>query len=161
LKKNLFLLLKLALVGVVVWVAFKNLNASELLATLGRADIRLIGVALLLLVPNLVLESIKWQLVVKPFKPSFSFHDAMASTLIGFSASFITPARAGDFAAKVFYLRPTRPNDEPLGTFAVSILNFFNGFTIMIATTTAGVAAFASFFFSVARLSWRGFAWEV
>lgn len=85
--------------------------------TQGRVD--LLALALLATVLNYVVRSLRWQYLLQGLGPT-RFSNAFRSTVIGFAASFLLPARAGEFLRP--YLLARRENLSATAAFATVIL---------------------------------------
>lgn len=130
--KVLFSLAALA----VIW---QRIAWPQLWDTLLRADPMLVAIALFLLPLNLMLEALKWHIAVRRFDPQFTFQHAVESMMLGIAAGAATPFRAGDYAAKMIYLRS-------LSKWRTMGLVFFAGQLLMLATTFFGLIALSVFF---------------
>ena len=60
--------------------------------------------AFLLFPLNICAEAWKWQYLLKDIEP-MSYHEAIRQTYFGFVAAFLTPARLGDYPARVSMLK--------------------------------------------------------
>ena len=84
-----------------------------------RADAGLLVLALLLVLVNYVLRAFRWQYLLAPIGPT-RFTIAFETTVIGFAASALLPARAGEVLRP--YLLARREQLPPSACFATIIL---------------------------------------
>lgn len=89
-----------------VLVAFVDVRA--IVATAGEAYSPFILAALTLLPLNLLLDAAKWRLLVSRACEPVSFREALGSVFAGIALGFVTPARVGEYAGRVFYLKNGR-----------------------------------------------------
>ena len=106
-------------------------------------------IALLLMPINWLLETVKWQLLIKSNEP---FIHLLKSVIAGVTLGFVTPGRAGEFVgrvmfvveqnkAKIFYLSSIGGIAQSVATLAVGVFfvfmwggnSFFYGLTIGVA----------------------------
>lgn len=73
----------------------------------GRA-LNLFMVALALLPLNILLETIKWQIIINPLE-RVPLLNALAAVLSGISVSMFLPNRVGDYLGRIFVLRKANP----------------------------------------------------
>jgi uncharacterized protein (TIRG00374 family) len=90
-----------------VWVAVRG-------ASLGR-----LGIALVLVAVSYWMRAVRWQYLLAPIGPT-RFRSALRATVIGFAASFILPARAGDVLRP--YLLARKEGLRPTATFATIVV---------------------------------------
>ncbi|MCL2596880.1 MAG: flippase-like domain-containing protein [Paludibacter sp.] len=94
---------------------------------------------LLLLVPNLILEAVKWQLLNKK-NELFSLKTSLKAVISGISTGFLTPNRIGEMAGRVLYLSP---ENRSKGV----ILSIISGVTMTLTVLCAGIPALTVFLF--------------
>jgi uncharacterized protein (TIRG00374 family) len=73
----------------------RNANLSEVWAVMRGARLDLVGAGIVLLFFGYVCRTARWQVMLAPIGPT-RFGVALRATLIGFAASFVLPARAGE-----------------------------------------------------------------
>ncbi|MGE0815195.1 MAG: lysylphosphatidylglycerol synthase transmembrane domain-containing protein [Vicinamibacterales bacterium] len=83
--------LMLALIGVFL----RNANLAEVWRVVRDARWPLVGAGVLCLFTSYALRAVRWQLMLAPLGRTH-FGPALRATVIGFAASFILPARAGE-----------------------------------------------------------------
>lgn len=100
LSKTVRLIVGLLLLAVIL--AFVDIGAVT--ETVKEANFLCIVAALALLPVNLLLESVKWRLLLSTTVRTISTGESIGSVLAGYALGFITPARLGDYAGRVLYL---------------------------------------------------------
>lgn len=95
------------------WEALRHLMASQ---TSQLARILLLQLALLAV--NLLLESLKWRIIVSPIKV-ISIPEALATTLTAMALGNITPARTGEHVGRLAW----QPRHQRGLTLALSLLS--------------------------------------
>lgn len=96
---------KLLLAGLLLLLLFQNVNSSALIATFRSARPMYLAAALLLLVPNLLLQYRKWALLFRSVHPAVRTRDVRASLMLGFTFGILTPARIGEFGGRAYAVR--------------------------------------------------------
>ncbi len=91
--------LALAVVGYLVYF----IEVDAIVAAAAGAEPAWIGAAALLLPLNVLLETQTWRCVMRPVR-RLPFRTALGALLAGFALGLFTPARAGDFVGRAFYL---------------------------------------------------------
>lgn len=89
--------------------------------------------ALVLLLVNLALETVKWQLIIQPLE-RVPFFNALAAVLAGISVSLFLPNRVGDYLGRVFVLRRAKPAEAVL-------LTIIGSYSQLVVIGVAGAAA--------------------
>jgi len=84
-----------------------------------RADLRLLLVAVVSVFVSLVLRTLRWQYLLAPIGRA-GFGNAFRMTLVGFAATYLVPARAGEFLRP--YLLARREGFSVTATFATVVL---------------------------------------
>ncbi len=115
--KTANLLLRLAIMLVTLVFLYRQLfdvSSAEQWRTMigpllvpGRAS-NLFMVALALLPMNILLETIKWQIIINPLE-RVPLLNALAAVLSGISVSMFLPNRVGDYLGRIFVLRKANP----------------------------------------------------
>ena len=90
-------------------------------------------VALSLLPVNILLEAIKWQLIIRPLE-NVPLTNALAAVLSGISVSLFLPNRVGDYLGRIFVLRRANPAEAVL-------LTVIGSFSHLLVIIMAGAAA--------------------
>jgi uncharacterized membrane protein YbhN (UPF0104 family) len=88
--------LKALVAGLALLLIIANLNLSSLLASLKIANWRHTSLALILLVPNLLIQGLKWHYLLTRIHPQMRFATSMKSLLVGYPLGWITPGRLGE-----------------------------------------------------------------
>lgn len=66
------------------------------------ARVEYILLALVLVVPNVLAQFLKWRFVLRLSKPTVTNYEALSSLLAGFALGFVTPGRIGEFGRALF-----------------------------------------------------------
>ena len=104
--------------GLLAWF-LRNARVNEVWREIGRAEVWLLVVALGTMVLNLGLRTVRWQYLLAPVG-RVGFRNAFRATVIGFAASAVLPARAGEFLRP--YLLARREGLSATATFATIIV---------------------------------------
>jgi hypothetical protein len=99
---------------------------------------RYLWVVILLLPPNWLLESVKWQRLVKNSE-KIDITTAFQSVMSGFLTAFFTPNRVGELAGRIAYLQPENRK-------AGITLSLVNSVTQNIIMAICGIPAAVLFF---------------
>ncbi|MEM1269295.1 MAG: lysylphosphatidylglycerol synthase transmembrane domain-containing protein [Bacteroidota bacterium] len=104
--KKAFLLIKVVLAGAALAFLIGMVDGQAVLAALWSASPLWIGLALVLLPVNLLLEAWKWHTLLDRTLPETPrFRETFGSMMSGYALGLFTPARVGDYAGRAFYLR--------------------------------------------------------
>lgn len=115
---------------------------SELWKTLQSFDLKQFvwfAIVLLLLVPNLILEALKWKFLNRKIE-KFSLKKSLKAILAGISTGFFTPNRIGEMAGRILY---NSPENRPKGV----TLSIISGLTMTLTVLIVGIPALAAFLF--------------
>jgi uncharacterized protein (TIRG00374 family) len=109
----------LALAAALVALFLRNVDVWHVVGEIGRARPRWLALSLATMFANLAIRARRWQYLLEPLGPT-SFGSAFRATAVGYAASTVLPARAGElirpyFLARVDHLSAT-------GAFATIIL---------------------------------------
>src|SRR3954471_854862 len=111
-------LVLLLTVGLVAYF-LRGVNLGEVWAQTRHADGRLLAAGVLVTLMTYSLRAFRWQYLLAPIGPT-RFSTAFQTTVIGFAASFLLPARAGEVLRP--YLLARREKLPPTACFATIIL---------------------------------------
>ena len=89
---------RLALVAVLFAVLFSNIHPRDILITIGRADPWYLTIAVILLVPNIAMQLVKWHYILRVINPRPPFRLTLISLFGGFFLAVSTPGRTGELA---------------------------------------------------------------
>jgi hypothetical protein len=110
----------IALLAIVLLTLFlRNADLQSVWHEIRRADLGLLAVAVTSIFMNMVLRSIRWQYLLEPIGVT-TFGNAFRTTMIGFAATFVLPARAGEFLRP--YLLARREGFSATAAFATIVL---------------------------------------
>ena len=102
-----------------LWFFFRNADMAKVWAEIRRADPPLLVAAVVVTGLNYVFRSLRWQYLLAPLGHT-RFSNAFRTTVIGFAASFLLPARAGEVIRP--YLLARKENLPATAAFATVIL---------------------------------------
>ena len=123
-------------VGLVV-LFFRNVDLRSVATEILRAQLGWLAMSLAATLVSLVIRSFRWQYLLEPLGHA-SFGNAFRATAVGFAASSILPARAGEVIRPYFLAR--HENMTATGAFATIILE-------RVLDVLTVVALLASFIF--------------
>ena len=136
----------------------RGVNLSAVWAETRHADWRLLLLGLSAVLLTYTLRALRWQYLLAPIGPT-RFSTAFETTVIGFAASFLLPARAGEVIRP--YLLARRERLPPTAAFAtiilervldlVTVLLLFGVFVLVV--DPASLAGDPSLY---ARVKWGG-----
>jgi uncharacterized protein (TIRG00374 family) len=58
-----------------------------------------------LVIPNILLQFIKWKYLLRLIKPEVKNGEVFASLLVGFTVGIFTPGRIGEYGGRMFYIK--------------------------------------------------------
>jgi len=94
-------LLVAGLTAVLVWMFVRDLDGAALQHAFATAHFGLIALGVLTTLQTYLIRAWRWQTMLKPLG-HVRFGPAFRTTIIGFTATFLLPARAGEVANGVF-----------------------------------------------------------
>jgi len=135
----------LAIALALVALFLSNVNLWGVLAAIARARPEWLALSLATMFVNLSIRALRWQYLLEPLGQT-TFAAAFRATAVGFAASAVLPARAGEVIRPYFLARqtPKLPNTRmtATGAFATIILERL----LDVVTVLALLAAFVFFF---------------
>lgn len=93
---------KIVVASIILFVLVKSLHPRTLLVVLKTADRTYLAIAVVLLAPNLLVQTLKWRYLLKLVASDISFLTAVRSLLGGYPLGFITPGRLGEMGRSLF-----------------------------------------------------------
>src|SRR5262252_9250118 len=109
----------LAVAAALVFVFLRNVDLRNVAGEIIRARMWWLAASLVASVLNLVIRALRWQYLLEPLGET-SFGNAFRATAVGFAASSVLPARAGEIIRPYFLARHERLSAT--GAFATVIL---------------------------------------
>lgn len=97
----------LALAIGLVALFLHNVDLWRVAGDIAGARPEWLALSLATMVVNLVIRAVRWQVLLQPLGPT-TFGRAFRATAVGFAASSVLPARAGEFIRPYFLARQTR-----------------------------------------------------
>ena len=104
-KHQKYILYGLKAIIAVILISYLISQISEhqdILTSLYNVDIKWIFFAILMMIPNILLQAYKWWILVKNINPKISYWEACGSTLGGISLGILTPGRIGELGKGLF-----------------------------------------------------------
>lgn len=152
-KKYLSNVLKLAVFILVFWYVYRLLmrdtglkDFKALLSSVGPSVMFItIGLVLVLMLLNWLIETLKWRFICEQFQP-ISFRKAFESVFSGLAWAIFTPNRIGEYGGRVLFLNPKK---RVLGVVGMGV----GAISQMVITNVVGVWAFFWFVNSYLDLS--------
>jgi uncharacterized membrane protein YbhN (UPF0104 family) len=117
----------------------RNADLPSVWQEIRRAQLGLLALAIASIFLNMVLRSIRWQYLLEPIGAT-SFGNAFRTTMIGFAATFVLPARAGELLRP--YLLARREGFSATAAFATIVLER----VLDLLTVVLLLAVFMTFF---------------
>ncbi|MDX1906263.1 MAG: lysylphosphatidylglycerol synthase transmembrane domain-containing protein [Bacteroidia bacterium] len=93
-----------------------------------------IAAAALLLLPNLGLEALKWQTLMRRYYPDIRLGEAIQAVLAGMATGIFTPNRVGEYVGRMLYLHPGNRTEA-------GVYTFINRYAQLMPTLTGGAIA--------------------
>ena len=109
----------LAVAAALVFVFLRNVDLRNVAGEIIRARMWWLAASLVASVLNLVIRALRWQYLLEPLGRA-SFGNCFRATAVGFAASSVLPARAGEVIRPYFLAR--HENMTATGAFATIIL---------------------------------------
>ncbi|MEJ2723533.1 MAG: lysylphosphatidylglycerol synthase transmembrane domain-containing protein [Deltaproteobacteria bacterium] len=116
--------------AVFVYLALRELDFARMWGVIRSADALLFLVVAAITFSQQVIRSWRWAILLEPIKKT-TFSHRLSSTMIGFAANCVLPARLGEFVrANYLGLAENISTSSTLGTIVVERL--FDGFTLLL-----------------------------
>lgn len=96
-----------ALTAVLLWWFLKDLDGAEFARAFATANPWLLAVAVVTTIQTYVVRAVRWQLLLAPIG-TVRFGPAFRTTIIGFTATFLLPARIGEVLRPYLLAREER-----------------------------------------------------
>jgi uncharacterized membrane protein YbhN (UPF0104 family) len=109
----------LVLAGALVALFLRNVDFKHVALEIVHAHLGWLSLSLVTMIVNLAIRSLRWQYLLEPLGHA-SFGNAFRATAVGFAASSVLPARAGEVIRPYFLAR--HENMTATGAFATIIL---------------------------------------
>ncbi len=104
-KKTVYVLLGVAISGLLIWMLFRNINFHELWLALKQADYWWLIPNVALIVITMYQRAYRWKFMVAPIK-NVKFSKLLAATCVGFMANNVLPAATGRIRPGVLAVQP-------------------------------------------------------
>jgi uncharacterized protein (TIRG00374 family) len=107
------------LTAALLWLFFRDLDVREVWVAIKRANPGLIALAVAIMMLTYVLRAWRWQMLLAPIGQA-RFRTAFRTTVIGFTATFLLPARVGEVLRP--YLLARQEGFKATATFATVVV---------------------------------------
>jgi uncharacterized protein (TIRG00374 family) len=84
--------------ALLVWLTLRGEDPAQIWARIQLADLPLLGAAIVVVVLGYFFRAFRWRVLLAPVDPETRLGNRFRSTLIGFMANNLLPARVGEFA---------------------------------------------------------------
>ena len=101
-----------------LWLAFRNVPFSQVVAAFSQADYRFVALALVLVVVSPLARAARWRLLYHPHQKGLSCLRLAKVLLISQMLNIVVPARLGE-VARIYFMGKTQSRARTLGTIAV------------------------------------------
>lgn len=136
--EKLSFFLRLGLAFAILAVVITRVDVKQILRVLGSLDLEYFWIALVLVPINLLLQILRWSLLLKQVEPKTTLFESINSFLGGLGVSLTMPGHLGEFARVLYVNSDNRLRltgmvmiDKTLG-FTITILAALLGFSLML-----------------------------
>jgi uncharacterized protein (TIRG00374 family) len=148
----------LAVALALVVLFLHNVDLWGVLAAIAQARPEWLALSLATMFANLAIRALRWRFLLEPIAPT-SFASAFRATTVGFAASAVLPARAGEVIRPYFLARQAPANQQgrmtATGAFATIILERLLDIVTVLVLLASFVFVFGK---DLARVNPTGFA---
>lgn len=122
------LFFRLLVVAIIFTVLFSNIHPREILQAFKQAKPRYMLIAVLMTIPNILIQIFKWHYILDELEPRPTFRQAFHSVLGGFFLGVASPSRTGELARGIMI-----PNHSTLRLASLTIVDKgFNQVTVVV-----------------------------
>lgn len=129
---------KLGVTALVLWVLLRGLDLGRLGALLGRADLVLVGFAVLYTVCLNAIKPLRWLWLLRAAVPEAAYGVALRSLLVGAGARLVLPSKVGELARVLVV-----PGLRPLTGVGLTVLDLLMELTAAFFVAIPGALVFA------------------
>lgn len=133
-----------------------NVDLRLVAADIARARPAWLMLSLATMVLNLAIRALRWQYLLEPLGPT-TFGNAFRATAVGFAASSVLPARAGEFIRPYFLARHER--FSATGAFATIVLERLLDTVTVLVLLALFVFVFGRDMSEANPMAFRGLKW--
>jgi len=99
-----FLVIKIIIAFVILFFLIRFINYDEIISAFRKADFLLLLIGVLLFIPNIMMQLLKWRFLLNLGNPSIKTPEVIKSFFAGFSVGMVTPGRVGEIS-RAFFIR--------------------------------------------------------
>ncbi len=129
-------LIGFAVTAVLIWWVFRDTDLPEVWAEIQGANFWLLGLAVAIATGNYLLRSIRWGYLLHPIHPGTSLNSRLAAVFIGFMATNLLPARAGELV-RPYALSRMEPVSMSAAFGSLVVERFLDALTILLLVFVA------------------------
>ncbi len=129
-KKTWRAILGFGVTAVLIWWVFRDTDLPEVWTEIQGANFWLLGLAVAIGTGNYITRSFRWAYLLHPIHPGTSFRSRFAAINIGFMATNLLPARAGEFV-RPYALSRMEPVSTSGGFASLVVERFLDSLTIL------------------------------
>ena len=107
-RKRIFWAIKLLITAVILYILVYTIKLDAIIEAIRNADKKPVYIALALIPVNLLLQAVKWRILLTSLKPSAKWFEVFSSLLVGFTLGLVTPGRIGEYS-RAFAVKDTNP----------------------------------------------------
>jgi uncharacterized protein (TIRG00374 family) len=150
-KRWIFLFLKFAITAVAMLILVRTVHIREIVGALRNPrQPDCLAAAAILLAPNLLLQWIRWHLLLRVINPQTPVSDSVASLFGGMVAGFVTPGRIGEIGRTLFL-----KHEDRLRAVGLIVIDKLYAFFPVAAAGFWGIALLLSYQYQYAPfLAW-------
>ncbi|MEI7812152.1 MAG: lysylphosphatidylglycerol synthase transmembrane domain-containing protein [Ignavibacteria bacterium] len=137
--KNLILLLKIVLTIILLLYLRPAVKSDEILSAIKQADIIFILGAFILILPNIYLQFLKWEIICNKSLGEKDNKKIWRSLFYGYSGGIATPMKIGEYAGRLIVFKEK-------GILLVSLATLIDKLFIFVMITFSGSLAGILFF---------------
>ena len=113
-----------------LWVAFRGVDAGEIVQKLRQVRTVWLLPVILSIFVRFWLTAVRWQVLLRPVKP-IGLHRLFGVIMIGFMANNVLPARIGELV-RAYALGRSEALAAPLAFATIVVERVFDGFTLLL-----------------------------
>ena len=133
-KSQIIFWTKVAVAALSLFWLISRIRTSALVDVLRSSNWNYLILALVLLIPNILIQVFKWHYLLRMANRSVSFSTAFQSLLVGYPLGFVTPGRLGEIG-RAFFVKEISQSK----TFRLVVLDKITNFIIIVFAGLLGL----------------------